>query len=69
MDVAAILHQLGVPLTEYAGSDLAVCSPINGSQIASLRCHTQAEVQASMAQASNLHPPPPATQCSTPQPR
>jgi len=52
MDVAAILHQLGVPLTEYAGSDLAVCSPIDGSQIASLRCHTQAEVQASMAQAA-----------------
>ena len=52
MDVAAILHQLGVALDECTGTDLVVRSPIDGSQLASLRCHTQAEVQASIARAA-----------------
>jgi aldehyde dehydrogenase (NAD+) len=52
MDLTATLEQLGVALTEYAGPDLAVRSPIDGAQIASLRCHTQAEVEASIARAA-----------------
>jgi aldehyde dehydrogenase (NAD+) len=52
MDLTATLEQLGVPLTEYAGPDLAVRSPIDGAQITSLRCHTQAEVEASIARAA-----------------
>src|SRR5215831_10379915 len=52
MDVKTILHQLGVALDAYTGTDLVVRSPIDGSQLASLRCHTPAEVQASIAQAA-----------------
>src|SRR5215510_6671530 len=52
MDVTAILHQLGVALDACTGTDLVVRSPIDGSQLACLRCHTRAEVQASMAQAA-----------------
>src|SRR5215831_8439345 len=52
MDVKTILHQLGVALDAYTGTDLVVRSPIDGSQLASLRCHTPAEVQASIAQAT-----------------
>src|SRR5712691_6213852 len=52
MDIAATLHQLGVALEAYTGADLTVRSPIDGSQLASLRCHTRAEVQASIAQAA-----------------
>jgi len=52
MDTAATLQQLGVALDEYTGADLTVRSPIDGSQLASLRCHTRAEVQASIAQAA-----------------
>src|SRR5215510_9788402 len=52
MDVVATLHQLGVALDACTGTDLVVRSPIDGSQLASLRCHTPAEVQASIAQAT-----------------
>jgi len=52
MDIAATLRQLGVALADYTGADLTVRSPIDGSQLASLRCHTRAEVQASIAQAA-----------------
>src|SRR2546421_3873866 len=52
MDTAATLQQLGVALDEYTGADLTVRSPIDGSHLASLRCHTPAEVQASIAQAA-----------------
>jgi aldehyde dehydrogenase (NAD+) len=52
MDVTAILRTLGVTLAEDAGTDLPVHSPIDGSQIAALRCHTLSEVQSSIAQAA-----------------
>jgi acyl-CoA reductase-like NAD-dependent aldehyde dehydrogenase len=52
MDLTATLQQLGVSLTEYAGPDLAVRSPIDGAQLTSLRCHSQAAVEASIAQAA-----------------
>lgn len=52
MDVTAILRILGVTLTAYAGTDFPVYSPIDGLQIAALRCHTRAEVQRSIAQAA-----------------
>src|SRR5712691_8644250 len=51
MDITAILHELGVTLQEGAGPTLAVRSPIDGSPMASLRGHTRAEVDASMARA------------------
>ena len=51
MDITATLHALGVTLQEGAGPTLAVCSPIDGSPMASLRGHTRAEVDASMARA------------------
>ena len=35
MDLTATLQQLGVSLTEYAGPDLAVRSPIDGAQLTS----------------------------------
>jgi aldehyde dehydrogenase (NAD+) len=52
MDIAATLQHLGVTLAAYAGSDLTVRSPIDGAQIAALRCHTQAEVEASITRAA-----------------
>src|SRR5215475_4077250 len=51
MDIAATLHALGVTLPEGAGPTLAVRSPIDGSPMASLQCHTRAEVEASIARA------------------
>jgi aldehyde dehydrogenase (NAD+) len=51
MDITATLHELGVTLQEGAGPTLAVRSPIDGSPMASLRGHTRAEVDASMARA------------------
>jgi aldehyde dehydrogenase (NAD+) len=51
MDITGILEQLGVTLTASAGTDLAVHSPIDGTQLAALRCSTMAEVDASIAQA------------------
>lgn len=51
MDVTTTLDHLGVSLQEYAGADLTVRSPIDGSLMASLRCHTRAEVEASIARA------------------
>ena len=51
MDITATLHALEVTLQEGAGPTLAVHSPIDGSPMASLRCHTRAEVDASMARA------------------
>src|SRR6266852_3877263 len=51
MDSAATLDDLGVTLPKYAGADLTVRSPIDGSPMASLRCHTRAEVEASIAHA------------------
>ncbi len=51
MDIAATLHALGVTLPEGAGPTLAVRSPLDGSPMAALRCHTRAEVDASMARA------------------
>jgi hypothetical protein len=41
MDLTATLQQLGVSLTEYAGPDLAVRSPIDGVQLTSLRGATR----------------------------
>src|SRR5262245_9802324 len=52
MDMTATLQHLGVTLAEYTGPDLAVRSPIDGAQITSLRCHTQTEVEASIARAA-----------------
>jgi aldehyde dehydrogenase (NAD+) len=51
MDVTALLQTLGVTLTDYAGTDLAVRSPVDGAPLATLRCHTRADVQRSIAQA------------------
>ena len=51
MESAATLHALGVTLREGAGPTLAVRSPIDGSLLASLRCHTRAEVDTSIARA------------------
>ena len=51
MDITATLDHLGVTLQEYAGPDLMVRSPIDGAPMASLRCHTHAEVEACIAQA------------------
>ena len=51
MESAATLEHLGVTLREYAGADLTVRSPIDGSPMAALRCRTCAEVEASIAQA------------------
>jgi aldehyde dehydrogenase (NAD+) len=51
MDITATLQHLGLTLAEYAGPDLVVRSPIDGAQITTLRCHTQAEVEASIARA------------------
>lgn len=51
MDSATTLDHLGVTLGEYAGPDLPVRSPIDGSPMASLRYHTRAEVEASIARA------------------
>src|SRR5215467_5228031 len=51
MDIATTLDHLGVALQEYAGPDLIVRSPIDGSPLASLRCPTRAEVEASIARA------------------
>jgi aldehyde dehydrogenase (NAD+) len=51
MDITATLQHLGLTLADYAGPDLAVRSPIDGAQITALRCHTQAEVEASIARA------------------
>jgi aldehyde dehydrogenase (NAD+) len=52
MDITATLHTLGVDLAAYASTDLPVHSPIDGAQIAALRCHTLSEVQSSIAQAA-----------------
>ena len=52
MDITATLQHLGVTLAPYAGSDLSVCSPIDGTQITALRCHTRVEVEASIARAA-----------------
>jgi aldehyde dehydrogenase (NAD+) len=51
MDITATLHTLGVTLTAYAGTDFTVHSPIDGSPLAALRCHTVSEVQGCIAQA------------------
>lgn len=51
MDITATLHQLGVTLAPYTGADLVVRSPIDGAHLATLRCHTRAEVHASIADA------------------
>src|SRR5262250_1159591 len=51
MDIAATLRELGVRLAGGTGPTLAVRSPIDGSPIASLQCHTRAEVEASIARA------------------
>src|SRR5262249_4586842 len=51
MDMTATLGPLGVTLQEHAGPDLIVRSPLDGSPLASLRCHTRAEVEASIAHA------------------
>ena len=51
MEIAATLHALGVTVQEGAGPTLAVRSPIDGSTLASLRCHTRVEVDASIARA------------------
>src|SRR5215467_4708319 len=51
MDIATTLDHLGVALQEYAGPDLIVRSPIDGSPVASLRCPPRAEVDASIARA------------------
>jgi aldehyde dehydrogenase (NAD+) len=52
MDITATLQHLGVTLMECAELDLAVRSPIDGALLTSLRCHTQAEVEASIARAA-----------------
>ncbi|HSX79987.1 MAG TPA: aldehyde dehydrogenase family protein, partial [Candidatus Saccharimonadia bacterium] len=49
--MTATLNHLGVTLQEYAGPDLIVRSPIDGAPMAALRCHTRAEVEASIARA------------------
>jgi aldehyde dehydrogenase (NAD+) len=49
MDITATLDHLGVTLQTYAGPDLNVRSPIDGLPMASLRCHTRAEVEARIA--------------------
>ncbi len=51
MDITATLKHLGVVLTDHEGIDLPVRSSIDGSQIASLRRTTKAEVNAGIAQA------------------
>src|SRR5262245_31785296 len=51
MDLMTTLHHLGVTLDASAGPDLRVCSPIDGALLASLRCPTRAEVDASIAHA------------------
>jgi aldehyde dehydrogenase (NAD+) len=51
MDVTDILSKLGTTLEKYTGTDLPVHSPIDGSQIATLRCHSLTEVDASIARA------------------
>jgi aldehyde dehydrogenase (NAD+) len=51
MDIATTLDHLGVALQEYAGPDLIVRSPIDGLPMTSLRCHTRAEVEATIARA------------------
>lgn len=45
MQVEELLKQLGVDIKQYAGSDLAVYSPIDGSQIAHLAMHDATEVE------------------------
>jgi L-aminoadipate-semialdehyde dehydrogenase len=51
MDLMTTLHHLGVTLETSAGPDLRVRSPIDGALLASLRCPTRAEVDASIAHA------------------
>lgn len=51
MDITTTLEELGVRLADHAGHDLWVRSPIDGAQLASLRCTTTTEACACVAQA------------------
>jgi aldehyde dehydrogenase (NAD+) len=51
MDITTTLEELGVTLADHAGHDLWVRSPIDGAQLASLRCTTTTEASACLAQA------------------
>ncbi len=53
MDIKNILNELGVDLSAYKGSDLAVTTPIDGSEIASLRFDSVQEVEEKIASVSN----------------
>jgi aldehyde dehydrogenase (NAD+) len=51
MDATSPLIQCGVTVSAYAGTDLPVHSPIDGTLITTLRRHTPAEVEAGIGQA------------------
>jgi len=51
MDIATTLKELGVSFGKQKGADLPVYSPIDGSQIASMRATTVPEVETRIRQA------------------
>lgn len=51
MQVEALLERLGVDMTQHAGAELVVHSPINGAQIATLATHNMDIVDQQVAQA------------------
>jgi aldehyde dehydrogenase (NAD+) len=53
VDVKSLLQELGVDLAAHAGRDLACRSPIDGVEIAVLRAHSAADVQARVAAAAD----------------
>lgn len=51
MDITTVLDHLGISLSDEAGTDLPVYSPIDGTPIATLRSDTEAAIDAKIAQA------------------